>query len=252
MFALQAALMAATEFGQIMKRKLSALSGRYLAALRKHLKRRPRASLEHARGLGRQALAIGLETLDVARIHERALAALEASASKDGIIERADIFFTETVAPIEETHRAALKASAHLSQLGKALARRTVDLAASNRSLKQSIAERKAVEEALKKSGEHYKKLLEESLALQKHLQHLTHRILSAQEDKRKKISHDLRDEIAQTLLGINVRLLTLKETAGRGAKSLNKEIASTQRLVDISARTVERLAREFEKHDEA
>jgi len=86
---------------------------------------------------------------------------------------------------------------------------------------------------------------------LQKHLQHLTHRILSAQEDKRKKISHDLQDEIAQTLLGINVRLLTVKEAASRDAKSLNKEIASTQRLVDISARTVERFAREFEKRDE-
>jgi signal transduction histidine kinase len=197
-------------------------------------------------------LAIGLETLDVARIHERALATLEASGSKDGLIQRADLFFAETVAPIEQTHRAALKASAHLSRLDKALARRTGDLAASNRSLKQTIAKRKTAEEALKKSGEHYKKLLEESLGLQKHLQHLTHRILSAQEDKRKKISHDLRDEIAQTLLGINVRLLMLKETAGRGAKSLNQEIATTQRLVEMSASTVERLAREFAKHDEA
>lgn len=235
-----------------MKRKLSALSGRYLAALRKHLKRSPRAGLEQARGLGRQALAIGLETLDVVRIHERALATLEASDSKDGLIERADLFFVETVAPIEETHCAALKASAQLNQLDKAVARRTEDLAASNRSLKQRIAERKALEETLKKTGEHYKKLLEESLALQKHLQHLTHRILSAQEDKRKKISHDLRDEIAQTLLGINVRLLTLKETAGHGAKSLNKEIATTQRLVEMSTSSLELLARELGKHDEA
>ena len=37
---------------------------------------------------------------------------------------------------------------------------------------------------------------------------------MAAQEDKRKKMSHDLRDEIAQTLLGINVRLLTLKMDA--------------------------------------
>ena len=82
-------------------------------------------------------------------------------------------------------------------------------------------------------------------------MQHLTHRILSAQEDKRKKISHDLQDEIAQTLLGINVRLLTLKKAAGRNAKGLKKEIASTQRLVDKSVKTIERFAREFGNHHE-
>jgi signal transduction histidine kinase len=219
--------------------------------LRKHLKQGPQASLQPARGLGRQAVASGLETLDVARIHERALAALEAAGSKDGIIGRADIFFTETIAPIEQTHRAALKASARLNRLNKMLGRRTVDLAASNRSLQQGIARRKTVEAALKKSGEHYKTLLEESQALQKHLQHLTHRILAAQEDKRKKLSHDLQDEIAQTLLGINVRLLTVKKAAGRSAKSLQKEIASTQRLVDMSVKTIQRFAREYRKHHE-
>ena len=47
-------------------------------------------------------MAIGLETLDLARIHERALASLEAGSRKDGCLERADIFFTETITPIEE------------------------------------------------------------------------------------------------------------------------------------------------------
>ena len=79
---------------------------------------------------------------------------------------------------------------------------------------------------------EHYKALLEESLALQEHLRHLTHRILSAQEAERKKISRDLQDEIAQTLLGINVRLLTLKKAAKGNTANLKKEIANTQRLV--------------------
>src|SRR5437773_4707053 len=92
-----------------MKRKLSAMSQQYVTALKKHLKQGPQASLESARGLGRQAVAIGLETLDVARIHERALASLEASSSRDGIIERASIFFTEAITPIERTHQAALK-----------------------------------------------------------------------------------------------------------------------------------------------
>jgi signal transduction histidine kinase len=229
-----------------MKRKLIRLSRRYASALRKHLKQGPRASFQPARELGRQAVSIGLETLDVARIHEGALATLEASSSRDGIIERAESFFTEAITPIEKTHHAALKTNVRLSRLSKTLDRRTVDLAASNRSLQQGIVRRKTVEEALKKSEEHSKKLLEESRRLQKHLQRLTHQILSAQEDKRKKIGHDLQDEIAQTLLGINVRLLTLKKDAAANTEDFKKEIASTQRLVDKSVRSIKQFAREF------
>jgi signal transduction histidine kinase len=234
-----------------MKRKLTRLSQSYESALRKHLKQGPQASLQPARGLGRQAVAIGLETLDLARIHERALATLEASSSKDGLIRRADVFFTETLSPIEETHRAALKASTRLNRLNKLLGRRTADLAATHRVLKQGIARRKTVEAALRKSGDHHRTLLKESSALQKHLQRLTHQILSAQEDKRKKLSQELQDEIAQTLLGINVRLLTVKKAAGSNAESLQKEIVSTQRLVDKSVKSIERFARECGKHHE-
>jgi signal transduction histidine kinase len=233
------------------KRKMIALSRRYMTALQKHLQQGPRAipPCGTARALGRQAAALDLETLDVARIHEGALATLEASSSSDGVIKRAELFFTETITPIEETHRAALKANVRLSQLTKTLDRRTVDLTAANRSLKQGIVQRKLVEQALKKSGEHSRKLLKESRRLQKHLQRLTHQILSAQEAKRKRISHDLHDEIAQTLLGINVRLLTLKKEAAINAGGLKKEIASTQRLVDKSVKSIKRFAREFGIH---
>jgi signal transduction histidine kinase len=224
------------------------LSRRYSTALRRYLKRGPRASLLPARGLGRQAMASGLETLDVARIHERALAGLEASSGKNGTIERAEIFFTEAITPIEKTHRAALQTSVRMSQLDKTLGRRTVDLAATNRSLKEGIAQRKTVERALRISGGNSKKLLEQSHRLQNHLQHLAHQILAGQEDKRKKISRHLQDEIAQTLLGINVRLLTLKEEAAVNAAGLQKEIASTRRLVDKSMKSIRRFAREFGK----
>src|ERR1035437_11009737 len=117
-----------------MKRKLTALSRRYVTALRKHLRQGPRASLQPAHDLGCQAAALDLETLDVARIHEGALATLEASSSRDGFIKRAEFFFAEAITPIEETHRAALKANVRLRQLSKILGRRTVDLAASHRS----------------------------------------------------------------------------------------------------------------------
>ena len=232
------------------KKKLVWLSQRYLTSLRKHLNQGPRARFDAARGLGRRAVALGLETLDLARIHKGALATLEASSSRDGIIERAEIFFTEAITPIEKTHRAALKASARLSRLNQKLGRRTVDLAASNHSLKQGIARRKKVESALKKSGARSSKLLEESLRQQKHLQQLTHRLLSAQEDKRKKVSRELHNEIAQTLLAINVRVVSLKTEAAANARGLKKEIASTQWVVDKSVKTIKRFAREFDRHD--
>jgi two-component system sensor histidine kinase UhpB len=77
----------------------------------------------------------------------------------------------------------------------------------------------------------------------------MTHRALVAQEDERKKISCELQDEIVQTLLGINVRLLSLKRQARGSAKGLKKEIASTQRLVLRSAQSVRKLARELDSH---
>jgi signal transduction histidine kinase len=121
------------------------------------------------------------------------------------------------------------------------------DLAASNRSLKLGIEQRKTMEAALKESGNHYKALLDESLALQEHLRLLTHQILSAQETERKEISRELRDEIAQTLLGINVRLLTLKSAAKGDTATLKKEIANTQWLVQESVRLINRFARELD-----
>jgi signal transduction histidine kinase len=125
-------------------------------------------------------------------------------------------------------------------------------LVASNRSLKQGIAQRKIAEEGLKQSREHYKALLVESLAMQTHLRCLTHQILTAQEAERKKISHELRDEIAQTLLGIKVRLLTLKRAAKGGTASLKKEIANTQRLVRQSVRSINQFAHELDQRQPA
>jgi signal transduction histidine kinase len=229
-----------------MKRELKALLHPYQVALHEHLSQGPRANLQSARNLGSQAAALKLETLDLARIHELALAAQAASGSSKGLIKRAKAFFAEAITPIEKTHRAALKAKARLRNLSRTLARRTLDLAASQESLKQGVIQRQTVQQSLKKSEVHSRKLLQESLRLEKQLQRLTHNLLSAQEEKRKKISRDLHDEIAQTLLGINIRLLTLKREAAISARALKMEIARTQRLVDISIRSIKRFAHEI------
>jgi signal transduction histidine kinase len=221
-------------------------------ALRNYLKGRPRSGLQPARGVGRQAMDLGLETLDVAKIHEAAVASLETSIRRDGIIKRAEKFFAEAVTPIEETHGAALKANGHLHQLAQTLDRHAVELATSGRHLKRGVVRRKAAEEALEKSGRHCANLLERSRLMQEHLRHLTQQILLAQEDKRTKISRELHDEIAQTLLGINVRLLTLKKEATVNAKGLKKEIVSTQRLVEKSKKTLSRFTDELGKQHDA
>src|SRR5579863_1377999 len=115
-----------------MKQKLIGLSQRYVAGLRKHLQQGPRASLQPALMLGRQAVTLRLETLDLARIHEQAVTTLELSSSKNGFIKRAEIFFTEANTSIVETHRAARQSKMDLSQLNGTLNRRTAELATAN------------------------------------------------------------------------------------------------------------------------
>jgi signal transduction histidine kinase len=229
-----------------MNQKLIDLSRQYVAALQKHLAPGARADLAPALGLGRQAVMFGLETLELARIHEQALATLELSKSKNGLINRAEIFFTEANTPIEETHHAARQSKIHLSRLMTTLGERTEELAVSNRQLRRGVARRKVMEVDFAKRGRHHRKCLEESLELQKRLRQLTHQVIAAQEDERKKISCELQDEIAQTLLGINVRLLSLKQEARSNSKGFKNEIASTQRLVAESAKSVQQVGRKI------
>jgi len=233
-----------------MKSKLSSLSDGYLAALRSHLKQGQDASLQPALGLGRRAVALGLQTLELARIHERSLVTLELSNNKNGPVKRAEMFFAEAISPIIETFRAARQNKTDLRQTNATLTRRTLELASTNRQLQRGILRRKSVEAALKKSGARYTKLLKDSLQLEKGLRLLTHQVIAAQEEERNKMSHELQDEIAQTLLGINVRLLTLKQESRSNTKGLKNEIASTQRLVLKSAKSVSRVARNVGTHE--
>ena len=87
---------------------------------------------------------------------------------------------------------------------------------------------------------------MKESNRQQKYLRDLAHRIISAQENRRTKMSHELQDEIAQTLLGINVHLLTLKKAATGNVKGFRKSVASTQRMVEESICLISEFAREL------
>ena len=233
-----------------MKRKLLKLSRRYRMALQAHLKLGRSAGLESARGLGDRALASGLQTLDLAKLHEQVLVTEILPAcprrKRAAIIKQAGIFFAAAITPIEKTHRSAREAAVQLKKFIETLSQRTVELAASNLELSLEITQRKAAELALKKSEHHYSELLRQSDHLQEQLRRLSRQIILAQEEERKRISRELHDVIAQTLTGINIRLATLKKEALVNTKGLDRNISRTQRLVEKSVDIVHRFAREL------
>jgi len=168
------------------------------------------------------------------------------------MIERAEVFFTESIGPIEKTHRSALRAEVRVKQLTRALCERAAESSAMTRHLERGIVRRQAAEAALKRSRKHRLGLLQESARLQRRLRDRTREMLSAQEDERRKTSRQLRDEVAQALLAIHVRLLALKKAVKLNTRNLGIEFAETQQLVKQSVQTMHRLARESNGDDQA
>ncbi len=234
----------------IMKHKWRTLLRSYEVALRRYLRQGSTASLQPALRLGQQAVRLGVETLDLALIHEQALLvqvlSVGTAEARRRIIKRAKAFFAEAIIPMEETHRSALEANVRLSTLNRKLSRRTSDLVASNLQLKKEIARRRVVAQTLRQSERHTSRLLNESRRLQEQLRLLSHRILLAQEEERKRISRELHDVIAQVLTSINVRLSALKADATVNTSGLSKNIARTQKLVEKSVDIVHRFAYDF------
>lgn len=234
----------------IMKREVTGLSRHYQTALQGHLTRRRRASLRAAQALGKRAMTLGLETLDLARIHEQALIRLVlpnfSSETRAAMVRRAGAFFAEAITPIENTHRIAQETNVHMGRLNQSLRQRSEALAASNQQLRNEVAQRRLAEKSLKDSEQHYGQLLEQSRQMQEQLRLLSRQLLLAQEEERKKISRELHDVIAQTLTSINVQLATLKNKASLNTKGLERSIARTQRLVVHSVNIVHQFAREL------
>lgn len=150
--------------------------------------------------------------------------------------------------PILASHHAAHLHVAPAGKMHDTLRQRTRALAAITRQLRQGTVRRAIMQKDFLESRRRHKRSLKESLLLQKRLHQLTHRVLNAQESERTKISRELQNEIVQTLLGINLRLLSLKQEARHNTRNLRNEIASTQRSVVQSARSVRRVARKFGK----
>ncbi len=219
----------------------------YAGALNRFLEQGATASLRPALKLGREAVRLGMETLDIALVHEQALVAqalpVSSALSRSRIIARAGMFFAEAILPMEQTHRSAIEANVRLSKLNQILGQRTLALVASNRSLKREIAERRVMEQTLRQSERQSVRVAGQSRRLQEELRQLSRRILSAQEEERKRISRELHDVIAQILTSINVRLAILKTEATANTAGLSRNIARTQELVEKSVGIVHRFA---------
>jgi signal transduction histidine kinase len=229
---------------------LGGLADRYRLALDVFLDQGLQANGQAAHALGVAAVALGLETLDLAKIHEATLAARiapgDSPARRDDLTRRGEVFFAEVLVPIEESHPTAIGTHADVDRLHESLNQRTLDLAESHRELQQQISAREDVEAILKNSEHSSGQLLEDSRILERQLQDMVHKILCASEEERKKMSLQLNDEIAQSLVSINIRLIALKKVVAANDASLNMEITTIQQLAEASAKLINRLAHEF------
>jgi len=212
--------------------KLMELSARYTAALKSHLGGvgEPANPLE----LGGRAASMGLDTLDLAEIHGAALRELLGGRGPARSRRKAGKFFALAHTPIEAARRGAWGLAAKLERANLALARQAAALASAKREISRGMARARQAEEALKKSAERHAKFLGDSARLQDDLRLLTRRLLAAQEDDRRKISPQLREEVGQTLLGIRARLLAIKtENRSKGGE-IAREIEAGRRVLDI------------------
>jgi signal transduction histidine kinase len=115
-----------------------------------------------------------------------------------------------------------------------------------NQDLEKRVKERSEALASLRQSEQVQKELLEQSRAMEDRLRHLSQQLLQVQEDERKRISRELHDVIAQTLVGINLRLASLTSVTDGKGNDLTAKIARTQQLVAKSVEIVHRFARDL------
>lgn len=229
------------------KAETTAWARRYRTALRRFLRQGSAPIPESAKKLGDQAVALDLETLVIAGIHERALKTARSPESAPAIsrqktVERAEAFFKETIMPIEATHVAARKADARIIRLNRALQHRVAVLSASSEALKRATARRKAAEtQNAKRKGRH-DSLLAEEQRMRKRWRERLRGFFSQQENERKRIGCELRDEISQALIGIDLGLLALNTAGQDHVGKIEKRIADAQQLL---LKSVEKMAME-------
>jgi len=122
-----------------MKETLQTLSRQYRQALEDYLAGSGETASLRAYELGRQAIADGVGLMDLAGVHQEALAVVllrSSSPEEAGRAARAAAdFFGEALSPFEMTQRGFQEMNAVLRRLNEALERRNADLDAANQKL---------------------------------------------------------------------------------------------------------------------
>lgn len=221
---------------------------RYQAVLGEYLARPDEAALQQAYELGRAAMNAGFGIVDVARLHHQALGGGAMAGQKASVALIAPVseaFLLEVLAPFEAAYRGFGSARARLQQINGVLAERNEELALANAHLEEEIRVRRRAEEALREHKDHYFKLFQQAHAMEKDLRELSARVLSAQENERKRISRELHDEVGQALTAVNVAIAMLKKRV-RSDKAFERKVAKAEQLLAQSMEMVHSFAREL------
>lgn len=130
---------------------------------------------------------------------------------------------------LRQRHQAEIHLRQAKDELEDRVAARTKELADVNRSLLNEISEHVETEQFLRTS--------EQALATSRQeLQDLAARLLTAQEEERRRISRDLHDDINQRLAMLVVQVESLDSNLPPSANSCSKELRSIQdRLTELS-----------------
>ncbi len=226
----------------------TAMTRRYQVALQRYLKQDDETKLAAARAIGADFCASGVDRQDLAKLHEDVLVNKtlinRPISDRDKIIAMAGAFYAAVITPNQKVGEGKTQIFISRGKLIEQLSRRTVELAVSNIERRLEITQRGVVEEELREKELLCRKLLTQEIQLRQHSRELSHHILTIQEDERKRISHELHDVIAQTLLGINIQLAVLKQDAEHNSGNLGKSISKTQAQVVDSVNIVHEFAR--------
>ncbi len=231
-----------------MNDRLSIFARRYVAALRKFATAERAADLERAYELGRKAMEQKLGVLDLARVHQNALAMLLPSVSgttQQTALRATGVFFLESLSPFEATHRGFRNSNHRLHRLVAGHERRNQGLSDINSKLTKEIRRRKLTEKALRQNERHFRKLFNEARAMEEGLRSLSNQMLDVQECERKRISRELHDETGQALTAISVTLASLSRN-GQASQTRQRMLRDAQRLLQATMEALHNFAREL------
>lgn len=216
----------------------TALSRRYAAALSRHLEGDAGEGMETASELGGDGAAAGISIIDIARIHEEALALVTRADSwlAGDAVRRAQEFFIAVLKPMATSAVQPPAQTASATQITNRLKVSNADLQASERKARKHTRLRRSSEEVLRQKRVRLVQALKESHALEGDLRRLARRTLAALERERAEFSQLLQDEVAQSLIGIRLRLARIEEKRTSEAEKLLGDITDAGGLVEASS----------------